>query len=201
MSRNLRQNSRTYFEAVEEFNRGEFAACIDKFLALSDQGDAYSSLYAATIFDRGSVDVDHDWARARRLYKISLEQSYLPGAALGLALMLYHGRGGTQDFAESGRNFELLRNNAFSQIMLGVMSLKGKGRSQDENLALTHFDEAWRLGHPIGLKNAAIIRLHRGKYVRGTSDFVRGGVLCFWYYGIKRLPMIKSPRDTAEAIA
>jgi TPR repeat protein len=200
MSRNLGQNSLSYFEAVEEFNRGEFALCIDKFLALSDRGDAYSSLYAATIFDRGGVGINYDWARARKLYERSLQQSYLPGAALGLAMMLYQGRGGAQDFVESARNFELLRGNAFSEIMLGVMSLKGKGRLQDENLALMHFDEAWRLGHPMGLKNAAIIRLHRGKYIRGIIDFVRGGLLCFWYYGIKHLPVIKSPRDVAEAI-
>jgi len=198
MSKTADASSSIYFDAVERFVSGNYALCIDDFLRLSSVGDARATLYAATIFDRGGGGVDQDWERARDLYKQSLKQSYLPGAALGLALMFYKGRGGAQDFYEASKYFGMIRDNAFSQIMLGVMSLKGKGRVVSEDEALSYFDKAWTLGHPLGLKNAAIIRFHRGQYVRSAYDFLRSSYLIFWNYGIKQLPLVKSPSDCAK---
>ncbi|MHB1273347.1 MAG: tetratricopeptide repeat protein [Rhodanobacter sp.] len=200
MSKAVDASSTIYFNAVERFVSGDYALCIDDFLRLSSEEDARATLYAATIFDRGGGGVDHDWERARALYKQSLAQSYLPGAALGLAFMFYKGRGGTQDFSEAAKYFGMLRDNAFSQIMLGVMSLKGKGRLPSEEDALHYFDKAWILGHPLGLKNAAIIRFHRGQYMRAVYDFLRSAYLIFLNYGVKRLPLVKSPHDCEQKL-
>jgi TPR repeat protein len=200
MSRTAEASSTIYFNAVERFVSGDFASCIDDFLRLSSEGDARATLYAATIFDRGGGGVDHDWERARDLYKRSLAQSYLPGAALGLALMVYKGHGGSQDFSEAAKYFGMLRENAFSQIMLGVMSLKGRGVVRSEDDALSHFDKAWALGHPLGLKNAAIVRFHRGQYVRAVYDFLRSSCLIFWNYGVRKLPLVKSPADCGKKL-
>lgn len=194
------ENSSIYIHAVEKFLSGDYAACIGDFLRLSAEGDAYATLYAATIFDRGGGGVEVNWDRARKLYEQSLTQSYLPGAALGLALMIYKGRGGEQNFSEAARYFKMLRNNAFSQIMLGVMSMEGKGCRRSEAVALTCFDKAWALGHPLGLKNAAIIRFNNGQYLRATYDFLRSFWLIIWYYGVKGWPLVKSPKDRGKKI-
>lgn len=183
-----KENESVYIVAVEKFLNGDYAACINDFLSLSEGGDARASLYAATILDRGGWGVSANWGMARKLYEQSLAQSYLPGAALGLALMIYKGRGGVQNFSEAARYFKMLRNNAFSQVMLGVMSMEGKGCLRSEVDALARFDKAWSLGHPLGLKNAAIIRFHNGQYMRAAYDFVRSFCLIFWIYGVKRLP-------------
>ena len=190
----------TYFDAVERFVKGDNASCIDDFLRFSQEGDARATLYAATIFDRGGGGVKCDWERARGLYKQSLAQSYLPGAALGLALMVYTGRGGDQDFSEAVKYFRMIRENAFSQLMLGVMSLDGRGCPKNEEDALSYFDKAWMLGHPLGLKNAAIIRFRRGQYMRATCDFIHSACLIFWNYGVRQIPLVKSPNDCAKDV-
>jgi TPR repeat protein len=195
MMMSISAGSSEYFHAVERFDAGDYASCIEEFLKRSLNGDARATLYAATIFDQGGGGVDHDWKLARALYKKSLAQSYLPGAAMGLALMAYKGRGGSQDFSEAAKYFGMLRNNAFSQIMLGVMSLEGTGLMRSEDDALNRFDRAWALGHPLGLKNAAVVRFHRGQYMRATYDFLHSFLSIMWNYGVKRLPLIKSPTD------
>lgn len=184
-----------YTSAVEAFRRGAFASCIDAFLELSERGNACATLYAATIFDRGGRGVDRNWERARALYKQSLGQAYLPGSALGLAMMYYQGRGGDVDYRESARCFRMLHGNAFAEIMLGVMSLEGHGCIKSEVDALSHFDRAWSLGHPLGLKNASIVRFKHGKYIRAMCEFIYGGSLIIWNYGVRKLPIIKSPYD------
>lgn len=187
-----------YASAVDAFRRGAFASCIDTFLKLSDEGNARATLYAATIFDRGGRGVECNWERARTLYKQSLDQSYLPGSALGLAMMYYQGRGGDIDYRESVRYFRMLRGNAFSEIMLGVMSLKGHGCVKSEIDALSHFDRAWALGHPLGLKNAAIVRFKQGRYIRAICEFIYGGSLIIWHYGVRKHSIIKSLYDDRD---
>ena len=188
-----------YFRALDVFANGDYALCIDDFLELSSAGDARASLYAAIIFDRGGSGVDQNWVQARDAYERSLTQCYLPAAALGLALLHYSGRGGAQDYAEAARLFSMIRENAFSQIMLGIMNLKGRGFVPNEDHALNHFEHAWALGHPLGLKNAAIIRFHRGQLFRSVCDFIRSAGLIFWHYGVKKLPLIRSPMDRYDA--
>jgi len=189
-----------YFEAIERFMHGDYALCIDDFMFLSEKGDARASLYAAEIFNRGGDGVNQNWSKARDLYRRSLSQSYLPGAALGLALMLYRGRGGLRNIDEAKQYFKMLHNNAFSQIMLGIISNNENGCADNGKEALSYFDNAWLLGHPLGLKNASIIRFHNGLYVRSACNFVRAFFLILWIYGVKRLPIVKSPRDHSEIL-
>lgn len=200
MNNDIKADQDRYHQAQECFRAGRYALCIDDFLQLSAAGNSRATLYAATILDRGGGGVSQDQARARSLYKASLARSYLPGAALSLALMFYLGRGGGRDYVEARKYFEMLRGNAFALIMLGVMSQKGLGCAANEDDALAKFDRAWALGHPIGLKNAAIIRLRRGEYVRGVRDFFRSAIGIFWTYGIRRYPLVKSPKDTIEKL-
>jgi TPR repeat protein len=198
MSDNRKLDQRLYFEAEENFHAGRYEQCVDDFLRLSSKGDSRATLYAATIFDRGGSGITQDHVRARALYKTSLKQAYLPGAALSLGLMFYLGKGGDKDYVEARKCFEMLRGNAFALIMLGVMSQKGLGCPISEEDALKKFDSAWDLGHPIGLKNAAILRIHRGDYLRGIGEFMRSAVGIFWNYGIRRYPLVKSPKDAAK---
>jgi TPR repeat protein len=198
MSDNKSVDQRAYFEAQENFNAGRYALCIDDFLRLSLAGDSRASLYAATILDRGGNGITRDQGRARTLYQTSLKQSYLPGAALALGLMFYRGQGGDKDYVQARKCFEMLRGNAFASIMLGIMSEKGLGCSKNEEEALNKFDNAWKLGHPIGLKNSAILRIHRGECLRGIIDFMRSSIGIFWTYGVRRYPLVKSPKDAAK---
>jgi hypothetical protein len=81
--------------------------------------------------------------------------------------------------------------------MLGVMSENGLGCPKSEE-ALNKFDDAWRLGHPIGLKNAAILSIRYGQYLRGIVDFVGSVAGIFWTCGTRRYPLVKSPNDVAK---
>jgi TPR repeat protein len=157
-------NEDLYLNAREDFRRGQYGSCLDKFLRLSQEGDARSTFYAAAIFDKGGDGVRQDAVRARALYEASLKQSFLPASALSLALMLYQGRGGGKDFSRAMQYYNAFPNNAFAVLMVGTMRLHGYGCVKDEDEALRCFQRAWSLGHPLGLKNASIMLFRRGKY-------------------------------------
>lgn len=191
-------DSAAYFRATRQFKEGRFSACIEELLRLSASGDARATLWTANIFHNGGDGIERDWERARKLYRLSLTQSFLSGGAIGLALMAYNGQGGERDRPEAFSLFSKAPDNSLSQIMLGLMKQQGDGCVQNEDEALSHFDTAWRMGHPGGLKNAALIRLHRGQYPRAVFDFVRSGFMIFWHFGVKKRPMQRSPRDYAQ---
>lgn len=181
-------------KAERYFSSGRYSLCLDALLHLSETGHARASLLAAAILDKGGDGVESDPMRARALYLKSLAQAYSPGAALGLALMCYLGRGGSKDFSAARKYFGMIRGGAFPLIMLGVMSQKGYGCEANEQDALEYYDQAWALGHPVGLKNASIIRFRRHEYARAIAGFVRSAISIFWNYGLRKLPMLYSPK-------
>lgn len=182
----------SYRNARMQFGNGEYSSCLDTFLRLSAGGDARATFCAAAILDRGGGGVKHDWVRARSLYKLSLGQRFTPAAALSLARMRYLGKGGDTDYFGAFEYYKLFPNDAFSNVMLGTMKLNGHGCQANESEALRCFDRAWSLGHPLGLKNAAILRYKNGNRIRGVFDFIKASVIIVWVYGIKKKPIVRS---------
>ena len=189
-----------FLQAFQEFKVGHYASCVDDLLKLSDAGDAKASYILAVIFDKGGNGVTQDIQRAKELYALSLQQSPIPGAGIALAQILCAGRGGTTDFAAAKRYCDMFPYTGYAVVMLGLMKYHGSGCPKDYDAALLLFDRAWSLGHPLGLKYAAIVRMSKREYFRASSDFIRSALLIVWYYGIRKYPLTKSPRDKVSTI-
>jgi TPR repeat protein len=87
---------------------------------------------------------------------------------------------------------------AYAVIMLELMKYHGSGCRKDDDAALAQFDRAWQMGHPLGLKYAVLTRMSKREYIRAVPDFIRSALMIVWYYGIRRYPLIKAPRETAS---
>lgn len=184
-----------YETALKQYSRADYDSCLGKFLELSAAGHAKSSFYAASILLKGTTKTPVDANRARQMFSTALDQAFLPGAALLLALMEYQGEGGEKDYKSSMRHYLLAKGNPFAKVMIGTMKLHGRGCRKDENDALRWFNAAWSLGHPLGLRAAAGIRLRRGLYIRGMFDLIKSSLLIMWFYGLRQISIVKSPHE------
>jgi TPR repeat protein len=191
----MKTDEQVFASALKLYEDGNYWSCVNDFLKLSSNGDAKSSFYAANIFLKGGSGVPVDQTKARQLYSLALEHGSLPGAALSLALMEYKGWGGPINYADSMRHYSLVKGNPFAKIMIGEMLQRGLGCGKDEAAALRCYDGAWSLGHPLGLRQAAYIRMRRGNLVRGLIDYLKGATLMVWFYGIRRISVLKSPYE------
>ena len=186
-----------YGKALQQYQAGDYGECIDVFLRLSSAGNAKSTFYAGVIYTKGNDGVERDEVKARSMFGLAISQSerFLPGAVLSLALMQYQGKGGPVDYVSALKNYQTVKGNPFAQVMIGMMTLLGRGCENNEDAALQWFDRAWSNGHPWGLGCAARIRFRRGSYFRGALDWIRGAAMSIWFYGIRRIPPTKSPAE------
>jgi TPR repeat protein len=191
----MNADTEKYEMALREYSRADYDSCFSKFLELSAEGHAKSSFYAASIFLKGTTIVPPNANRARQMYRTALDQAFLPGAALSLALMEYQGEGGGKDYESSMRHYMLVKGNPFAKVMIGTMKLHGRGCMKDEDEALRWFNSAWSLGHPLGLRAAAGIRIRRGHYVKGFFDLFKSSILIMWFYGLRQISIVKSPHE------
>ena len=142
---------------------------------------------------RGGDGVEKNETLARDLFRSAFTKSRSDAAAYWLGMMYLKGKGGATDYAAAKECFDQANNSAICEIELGLMAIRGLGAPKNEALALVHFDRAWALGHPLGLKYAALIRWRQKRYVRASIEFVRSAALIFWYYGVQRLSVLRAP--------
>jgi TPR repeat protein len=191
----MNANKLAYENALGLYNAGSYRDSLEAFLRLSTDGHAKSSFYAGSIYLKGGDGILRNEVRARELYALALEQEFLPGAALSIALMEYQGNGGERDYKSSMRHYLMVKGNPFAKIMIGLMIQYGYGCEKDESAALRWFEGAWSLGHPLGLKQAAYIYMRRGRFIRGIIDYLRSTLMLVWFYGIRKISILKSPNE------
>lgn len=184
-----------YESAFRLYKAGNYKSCLEVFLKLSAKGHAKSSFYAGSIYLKGGDGIDRDEVHARQLYALALEQEFLPGAALSVALMEYQGKGGEIDYKSSMRHYLMVKGNPFAKIMIGLMLQHGYGCEKDELTALRWFEGAWSLGHPLGLKQAAYIYFRRGHVIKGVAGYLKSTLMLIWFYGVRKISILKSPNE------
>jgi len=184
-----------YENALRLYSEGNYMNCPEAFLRQSAEGHAESSFYAGSIYLKGGGGIDRDEARARQLYALALDQKFLPGAALSIALMEYQGKGGEKDYKNSMRHYLMVKGNPFAKIMIGLMTQYGHGCQKDELSALRWFEAAWSLGHPLGLKQAAYIQLKHGHLIKGFFGYLKSTFMLIWFYGVRKISILKSPNE------
>ena len=194
-SHKMNAETEKYEIAMQEYSRAEYDSCLGKFLELSASGNANSSFYAGSILVRGTKTIAPNASLGRQMFRIALDQKFLPGAALSLALMEYQGEGGEKDYVSAMRHYMLVKGNPFAKIMIGTMKLHGRGCDKDEEDALRWFNAAWSLGHPLGLRAAAGIRLRRGHYIEGAWNLCKSSILIMWFYGVRQMSIVKAPNE------
>ena len=191
----MKNSEQAYENALGLYNAGSYKGCLNTFLQLSAEGHAKSSFYAGSIYLKGADGIERNETRARELYGLALNQEFLPGAALSVALMEYQGKGGDKDYKSSMQHYLMVKGNPFAKIMIGMMIQHGYGCESDEVAALRWFEAAWSLGHPLGLKQASYLYLRRGRFVNGIFGYLKSTLMLIWFYGIRKISILRAPNE------
>ena len=142
-----------YQKGLEAYNAGDYAAAIQEFRPLAEQGDAVAQYNLGLMYNDGE-GVPQDYAEAVKWYRLAAEQGYAK-AQYNLGNMYGTGRGVPQDYAEALRLFRLAAEQgvAEGQTGLGIMYENGQGVLQDNVLAHMWFNLGAANGLEFGATN------------------------------------------------
>ena len=113
--------AQTLDDAVSAFKRGDYAAAIETFRDLVEEGSALAQFRLGVMYEEGE-GVPQDDGEAVRWYRLAAEQGHA-SAQFRLGVMYEEGRGVPQDDGEAVRWYRLAaeQGDAFAQVNLGVM--------------------------------------------------------------------------------
>ena len=131
---------------VEAFERGDFAAALDEWRPLAEQGLAEAQNNLGLIYDKGK-GVPEDYTEAVKWYRKAAEQGY-PMAQFNLGRMYFLGRGVPEDYTEAEKWFRKAaeQGNAGAQSNLGATYAHGWGVPQDYAEAVKWYRKAAEQG-------------------------------------------------------
>jgi len=146
-----------YEDAVDNVNRGDFAAAVPVLQALSDQGHARAPNVIGILYDKGR-GVPQDDTEAARWYRLSAERGFHWGEN-NLGVMYRDGRGVPKDESEAVRWFRSAaeHGNAEGQNNLGVMYQKGRGVAKDDAEAVRWYRKAADQGLALAQDNLGVM--------------------------------------------
>lgn len=132
---------------VKAHKQGDYAAAMEEFRALADQGHGRASYNVGVMYLKGQ-GVKQDYAEAAKWYRIAAEQGYAK-AQLGLGGLYAGGKGVARDDTEAVKWWLLAAEsgNAAAQTNLGAMYAKGRGVVQDYKRAQKWYRRAADRGY------------------------------------------------------
>ena len=133
-----------YEEGYAAFQKGDYAAALQKWKPLADEGSAKAQLSLGAMYDKGQ-GVQQDYAEAVKWYRKAADQGDAQ-AQHNLGKMYHAGKGVTQDYAEAAKWYLRAadQGNVEAQQNLALMYEKGQGVPQDPGAAVQVVQEGCR---------------------------------------------------------
>ncbi|MEM9300808.1 MAG: SPOR domain-containing protein [Pseudomonadota bacterium] len=133
--------------AREAVARGDYAAAIEIWSPLAEEGDARAQFALGTLYDKG-LGVQQDDVTAARWYRKAADRGLAP-AQFNLGNAFLNGRGVPQDLEVATRYYRLAAEQGLpqAQFNLGTQLYLGRGAEQDLDAALDWYARAARNGH------------------------------------------------------
>jgi TPR repeat protein len=127
-------------KGIAAYKDHDYAAALEEFQPLAQQGDVQGEFYLGLMYDRG-YGVTRDDDQAIFWYRRASEQGSLI-AQYNLGTKYASGNGVSQDYAEAAKWFGMCaeRGLAYGQFSLGELYMKGSGVKQDVVAAYALFE-------------------------------------------------------------
>jgi uncharacterized protein len=124
------------------YQRGDFAAALQLFQPLAEDGDASAQCNLGVMYEQGR-GVAQNYREAMRWFRLAALQGDA-SAQSNLGVMYYKGRGIAQDYGEARKWYRMAaeQRNLEAQFNLGVMYEEGRGVAQDRVRAHMWFNLA-----------------------------------------------------------
>jgi len=137
-----------YYDGLEAYREGDFAAALAEWLPLARAGDAEASYRVATVYDGEAGSGLNDPAQAARWFRAAAEQGHRL-AQTRLGRLYAAGRGVEPDGALAERWLRKAANQGVAAAQYELALLLGAGRGQDADPveALRWFRAAADQGH------------------------------------------------------
>jgi TPR repeat protein len=140
---------------IAAYQHGDFAAALQLFQPLAEDGDASAQCNLGVMYEQGR-GVAQNYREAMRWFRLAALQGDA-SAQSNLGVMYYKGQGIAQDYGEAMKWYRMAaeQRNAEAQFNLGVMYEEGRGVAQDRVRAHMWFNLAAAISSDGNAKLAA----------------------------------------------
>jgi TPR repeat protein len=181
-------------DAAEAVQRGDYAAALQLWRPLADQGNATAQTQLAALYKSG-YGVPRDDAEAAKWFSKAADQGFAP-AQWGLGLMYANGDGGLpQDYVTAVMWYRKAADQGLAEAQgnLGQMYANGQGVSQDYAAAAKWYLKSANQGFSVAQNNLG------NMYVDGqgvTQNYVQAHM----WYSLAAQGLLASENERREAV-
>ncbi len=160
-----------WLQAKTLYRNGDKSGALFLYKSLIKDGEFAAYTEIANIYEQPSGGgVEQDFNKAREWYKKAIDIANDVYGCIGLARILYYGKGGDRDFDQAFEYYSMVEDKQIPvvNLMLGRMYGLGQGAVKDYNKSKNYYRKAVSSGNVIALKELGLLELELKNYWRGT---------------------------------